>query len=73
MFKKTNPNPQLDMFTSPTMQLGARALKKYTDPNAWHNQYFRMYTSKIDEERFRESFSRKERRAVVRRPLSACW
>ena len=56
MFKKTDPNPQLDMFTSPTMQLGARALKKYTDPNAWHNQYFRMYTSKIDEERFRVLF-----------------
>ena len=56
MFKKTDPNPQLDMFTSPTMQLGARALKKYTDPNAWHNLYFRTYTSKIDEERFRVLF-----------------
>lgn len=56
MFKKTDPNPQLDMFTSPTMQLGARASKKYTDPNAWHNQYFRMYTSKIDEERFKVLF-----------------
>ena len=56
MFKKTDPNPQLDMFTSPTMQLGARALKKYTDPNAWHNLYFRMYTSKIDEERFKVLF-----------------
>ena len=34
MFKKTDPNPQLDMFTSLSMQLGVRASKKYTDPNA---------------------------------------
>lgn len=28
MFKRTDPNPQLDMFTSPSMQLGVRASKK---------------------------------------------
>ena len=25
MFKKTDPNPQLDIFTAPSMQLGSRA------------------------------------------------
>lgn len=30
MFKKTDPNPQLDMFTAPSMQLGSRASKKYS-------------------------------------------
>ena len=35
MFKKIDPNPQLDMFTAPVMQLGSRASKKYSDPNAW--------------------------------------
>lgn len=27
MFKKTDPNPQLDIFTAPSMQLGSRASK----------------------------------------------
>ena len=34
MFRKTDPNPQLDMFTAPSMQLGSRGAKKYSDPNA---------------------------------------
>ena len=32
MFKKTDPNPQLDIFTAPSMQLGSRASKKYSAP-----------------------------------------
>ena len=56
MFKKTNTNPQLDMFKVPTMQLGKRASKKYTDPAAWHNQFYRYVTSKIDEEIFKPLF-----------------
>ena len=32
MFKKTDPNPQLDMFTAPVMQLGNRASYKYSTP-----------------------------------------
>ena len=50
MFKKTDPNPQLDIFTAPSMQLGSRASKKYSDPNAWHNQFYSLVTTKIDEE-----------------------
>ena len=56
MFKKTAPNPQLDMFTSPAMQLGDRACKKYSDPNAWHNQFYSLVTTKIDEEIFKPLF-----------------
>ena len=56
MFKKTDPNPQLDMFTSPTTQLCSRASKKYTDPNSWHNMFYRLYTSKVDEELFKPLF-----------------
>ena len=37
MFKKTYPNPLLDIFTVPSLQLGSRASKKYSAPNAWHN------------------------------------
>ena len=32
MFKKTDPNPQLDMFTAPSMQLGSRASKSILTP-----------------------------------------
>ena len=53
MFKKTDPNPQLDMFTAPVMQLGSRASKKYSDPQAWHNQFYSLVTTKIDEEFFK--------------------
>ena len=38
MFRKTDPNPQLDIFTVPSMQLGSQRSKKYSDPNAWHKQ-----------------------------------
>ena len=56
MFKKTNPNPQLDIFTAPSMQLGSRASKKYSDPNAWHNRFFSLITTKIDEDIFKPLF-----------------
>ena len=56
MFKKTDPNPQLDMFTAPVMQLGNRASKKYSDPTAWHNQFYSLVTTKIDEELFKPLF-----------------
>lgn len=56
MFKKTDPNPQLDMFTAPSMLLGNRASKKYSDPSAWHNQFYSLVTTKIDEETFRPLF-----------------
>lgn len=52
MFKKTNPNPQLNMFTAPSVQLGSYASKKYSDPNTWHNQFYSLVTTKIDEEIF---------------------
>lgn len=64
MFKKTDPNPQLDMFTAPSMQLGSRVSKKYSDPNAWHNQFYSLVTTKIDEESS-SLCSRKARRAAV--------
>ena len=56
MFKKTKANPQLDMFSDPSLQMGKRATKKYNDPKAWHNQFFKMITSRIDEDMFRPLF-----------------
>lgn len=56
MFKKTDPDPQLDIFTAPSMLLGSRASKKYSDPNSWHNQFYSLVTTKIDEEIFKPLF-----------------
>lgn len=56
MFKKTAPNPQLDLFAAPSVQLCGRASKKYDDPKAWHNQFYRLVTSKIDEDIFEPLF-----------------
>lgn len=52
MFKKTDTDHQLDLFSSPEMLLGKRALKTYTDSKAWHNVFFEHVTSKIDEDVF---------------------
>ena len=49
MFCKTDTNPQLDLFTAPSNILPKRAQKKYTDEKAWHNQFFKLVTSQIDE------------------------
>lgn len=38
------------------MQLGSRASKKYSDPNAWYNQFYSLVTTKIDEEIFKPLF-----------------
>jgi IS5 family transposase len=56
MFRKTDTNPQLDLFTAPSNILPKRAQKKYTDPKAWHNQFFKLVTSQIDEEAFKPLF-----------------
>ena len=56
MFRKTETNPQLDLFTAPSTILPKRAQKKYTDEKAWHNQFFKLVTSLIDEEAFMPLF-----------------
>ncbi|MDD4689560.1 MAG: transposase [Eubacteriales bacterium] len=56
MFRKSYTEPQLDMFTAPSMQLGKRAFKKYTYPKAWHNQFFKLVTLKIAEDTFAPLF-----------------
>ena len=52
MFKKSSSTSDLDLFSSPTSLLGKRAAKKYDDPKAWHNQFFKLVTSQISEEVF---------------------
>ena len=35
------------------MQLGSRPSKIYSDPNAWHNQFYSLVTTYIDDEIFK--------------------
>lgn len=56
MFKKTPVNPQYDMFSTPSTQLGKREAKKYDDPGSWHNRFYANLTSKIDETIFSPLF-----------------
>lgn len=56
MFKKTEKDLQLNLFDSPSMHLGNRASKKYEDPTAWHNLFFKLITSSIDEDIFKPLF-----------------
>ena len=50
MFRKTDPNPQLDMLTASSLQLGSRASKKYSVPNACIIKFYSLVTTKTDEE-----------------------
>ena len=44
------------MFASSIIQLCNCASKKYTDPKAWQNMFFRLVTSKVDESPFEVLF-----------------
>lgn len=55
MFKKTK-SPELTLFESPSNLMRGRALKKYDAPEAWHNQFYELVTSNIDEDKFKPLF-----------------
>lgn len=52
MFRKTQKETQMDLFYSPSNLLGKRALKKFDDPKAWQNKFYKEVTSRIDEGTF---------------------
>lgn len=47
----------MDLFYSPANLLGKRALKKFEDPKAWQNIFYKEVTSSIDEETFSVLFN----------------
>ena len=55
MFKKTK-SPESTLFESPSNLMRGRASKKYDDPEAWHNQFYELVTSNIDEDKFKPLF-----------------
>ena len=52
MFKKTDPNPQLDIFTAPSMQLGSRASKIDICPFRVCQRSFRLFFKAISRKIF---------------------
>jgi len=57
MFRKSNKEPQLNIFSSPSSLLSGRSLKIYDDGNGWHNKFRQQVTSRIDEDIFRPLYS----------------
>ncbi len=60
MFKKSSTNKQLGLFSTPSDLMCKRESKQYDDELAWHSQFYRNVTSKIDEEVFRPLYTAKE-------------
>jgi len=53
MFKKSSKSGQLNIFTSPKSLFSGNSLKIYEDEQAWHNQFRKQVTMRIDENIFR--------------------
>lgn len=49
MFKKSNKEPQLDVFASVANILENSALKNYSDQKHWHNQFREQIVNRMDE------------------------
>ena len=53
MFRKSSRPSQLNIFTSPKSLFSGNSLKMYEDEHAWHNQFRKQVTMRIDEDIFR--------------------
>lgn len=56
MFKETDKNTQLDMFSAPNSMLGGRSLTLYQEESAWHNVFRKDVLSALDESLFKVLF-----------------
>lgn len=55
MFRKSQTS-QLELFESPSNLLSKRASKKCDNPKAWHNQFFKLVNSQVNEDNFAPLF-----------------
>lgn len=60
MFKKSNTDKQLGLFSSPSSLMCKRESKQYDDELAWQSKFYHNVTCKIDEEVFRPLYTTKE-------------
>lgn len=57
MFRRSNKEPQLNMFSSPSSLLAGKAQKIYDDKTGWHNQFRQQVTNQIDDDIFKPLYS----------------
>ena len=57
MFKKSNKEPQLDVFSSVPSMLDKGSFKQYNDENHWHNQFRDQVVMRLDESIFKGLFN----------------
>lgn len=57
MFRKTNKEPQVDLFEGVPSILNGGSLKQYSDDDYWHNQFRNQVISRIDESVFKVLFN----------------
>lgn len=57
MFKESDNNPQLDMFSSPSGMLQGSALNDYLRKDAWHNIFREQVVSRVNEDIFKVLYS----------------
>lgn len=57
MFRKTNKEPQFDLFGGVSSILRGGSLKQYSDNGHWHNQFRKQVISRIDETVFKVLFN----------------
>ncbi len=57
MFRKTNKEPQVDLFGGVPSILDGGSLKQYSDDGHWHNQFRKQVVSRIDENVFKVLFN----------------
>ena len=63
-FRASETEPPMNLFDNPSDMMCKRAAKKYEDPKAWQNQFYRMVTSEIDESLFQPLFKEGRMRNV---------
>ncbi len=57
MFRKTDKESQIDLFSGASSVLAKGSLKQYNDGNHWHNQFRKQIVSRIDETAFKVLFN----------------
>ncbi|MBC8555792.1 MAG: transposase [Candidatus Brocadiales bacterium] len=57
MFRKTDKESQVDLFSGASSVLAKGSLKQYTDSKHWHNQFRDQIVSRIDESIFKVLFN----------------
>ena len=72
MVRASEAEAQMSLFDNPFDMMCKRATKKYEDPKAWQNQFYRMVTSEIDDSLFQPLFKEGwmgEPNALIRRRI----